>query len=117
MSDFTQYIDQKLVPAVRQRQDLERRIVDEIAKALIGRGYVIRVYEGEDWATKRTTDPVVIQKAIMSTDEDHFFVYRPNEPERIGTVSFYYGNSGHDVVHDYSTVFDSIVDPICKKYN
>jgi hypothetical protein len=108
--DFREYIPANLTPAVRSRQDLERRIADEVAKALIGRGYIIRIFDGEEYATRRTTDPVTIQKALMLTDEDFFFA------THWATVHFVYGNDGYDVIHDYSEELGHLIDPIIAKY-
>jgi hypothetical protein len=115
--DFTQYLDPKLSPSVRARQDTERRIVDEIAKALIQAGYIIRVHDGEDWATKRTSDPVTIQKAIMQTDEDAFIVYKAESKSPFGRVDFVYGNDGYDVTSDWTMGLDEIIQPIVSKFN
>jgi len=117
VADFMQYIKPELAPAVKARQDLERRITDEVVKALIGRDFVIRVYDGEDWACKRTTDPELIQRSIMATDEDYLILFKANEKERFGFVYLVYGNSGHDVVSDFSDVLGPIIDPIIAKYN
>lgn len=116
MSDFTQFLDPKLSPTVRQRQDVERRIVDEIAKALIAKGWLIRVFDGEEFCSKRTQDPVVIQKAIMSTDEDQFFIYPPNDQQAIGWISFVYGNDGFDVASDWTVNLEDLIQPIVDKY-
>lgn len=114
--DFQAYIDEKLSPNVKLRQDLERRIIDEACKALIGRNWVIRVHDGEEFCTKRTTDPVVIQKAIMSTDEDYLFIYAAGEKERQGFIHCVYGNDGWDVLSDYSDFLSPLIDPIIRKY-
>lgn len=115
--DFTQYLDPKLSPSVRARQDLERRITDEIAKTLIGAGFVIRVHDGEDWASKRLTDPVKIQEAIMQTDEDTFVVYKVDSRQPFGRVDFIYGNDGYDVASDWTMGLDEYVQPTVSKYN
>lgn len=117
MADFMEYIDQSLKPAVKARQDLERRIIDETVKMLLSRGFVIRVFDGDEFVTGRTTDPGLIQKKIMTTDEDYLFIYRAHEKERIGFVYCVYGNDGYDVLSDYSDFLGPMIEPITEKYS
>lgn len=104
-------------PSIRQRIELEMRIADEVAKALIGHGYVLRVYDGEEFVTKRTTDPRLIADNMFETDEAILVLFRPDQQTRVGYVQFIYGNSGHDVVSDWTMNVDEIVQPIVEKYN
>lgn len=120
MADFMEYIRKDLTPAVKIRQDLERRITDEIVKALFQHGYVVRIHDGEEFCTKRISDPVAVQRAVQSTDEDTIFVYHAGEDgPHIGTISLVYGNEGHDVVSDYTYVpeLHDLIEPIVEKYN
>lgn len=116
MPDLQQYLDPKHPPSVRARQDLERRIIDEIAKHLIGHGFVLRVFDGEEYVTKRTSDMKAIHEAIMSTDEDHLFVYPVNEEQAIGWIHFVYGNDGFDVASNWTDTLSRHIQPILDKY-
>lgn len=117
--DFMDYIDKSLSPNVKRRQDLERRITDEIVKALFQQGFVVRIHDGECFCSKRTTDPVAVQKAVQSTDEDCIYVYPANEVDPVAVIQLIYGNDGHDVVSDWSNIrlLDPIIKPIIEKYN
>ncbi len=124
MSSFMEYVRPDLPTPIRFRQDLERRITDEIVKALFAKDMVVRIHDGEDYCTKRTTDPVAVQEAVQSTDEDTIFVYIVEEKQPIGSISLVYGNDGYDVVSDWSgrndayyQLLSSVIEPIVEKYN
>jgi hypothetical protein len=54
---------------------------------------------------------------LMSTDEDYLMVYEPGKKERLGWIHLVYGNDGYDVVSDYTTNLEALVDPITEKYH
>lgn len=83
-------------------QQLERRIVRRVVTDMLAAGYSISVDNGGDeWEIKRSTDQKAIMKACMASDEDWMYFYKGNF--RKGWVRFVYGNSGYDVICDYTT--------------
>lgn len=58
---------------------------------------------------------------MFTTDEDYLFVYDPKQPDeddaedgradanKIGWIWFIYGNDGHDVVSDYTTNLEKVL--------
>jgi hypothetical protein len=90
--------------SVRCRQGIERVIIRRFVKTALRYGYAISVFDGEETTVKRSLDASVIMKAIMTTDEDFLELFRLNEsPKRQGWVRLIYGNSGYDVINDYTT--------------
>lgn len=62
-----------------------------------------------------SADANAILAAMFSTGEDRLFVHLPThtgETEWCGWVYFVYGNDGWDVVNDYTTNLESILQPV-----
>lgn len=112
MSD--QQIIERHDPSVRARARIELRIVRTTIRALSKAGYESRVWDGE--ATTRGTERALID-AAFAVDDAYLIAYRPPVSEhlgwtRVGWVRFVFGNDGWDVICDYSSSLESIVDPI-----
>jgi hypothetical protein len=88
-------------------QDAERQIAQKIIEDGIAAGYTIDVYDGGATVLKRSIDPEAIVGAMFSTDSD-LLVFHEGD-RRMGTVWFVYGNSGWDVVADYSISLEHIM--------
>ena len=83
---------------------IEKMVAERCIHDLLAAGYSLSVNDGEETTLHRCTRPAVILAAMATTDEDYLLV-RPlgtNTP-RIGWVRFIYGNSGWDVINDYTT--------------
>lgn len=101
---------------IRRRILIERAIIRRAAMDLLAAGFTLRIHDGEDWATERTTDLAIVMDALMSTDEDRLAVLAPDtRPEgerapsgcvRRGTILLVYGNDGYDVIADNSTTME-----------
>jgi len=75
----------------------ERRIArDIIAKALLA-GCAISVYEGEDYAIKRSTDQYAIEAALASTEFDVLDFFK--DGKCVGSIALTWGNE-EDLVAD-----------------
>lgn len=94
--------------AVYARIMLERRVIGKLVDEARAKGYKLRVHNGEDWVNN---GPVRSKKsvmdAIMQTDEDYLTIYEGKRTSigtyvDIGRVVLIYGNSGWDVISDYS---------------
>lgn len=96
-----------LAPAVRQRITCERAIARALAKEAIARGYVVSVFNGENCEIEYSRNVSKIVAALGTTDEEWLRIRQPLESgkyRRIGEFYLVYGNSGYDVVSDYSWV-------------
>jgi len=91
---------------VETRQKIERQIARKTATDLIAAGYSVAVFDGEEIALEASTDVRAIIAAMFSTDEDYLFAMTPADGgamKRAGWVRFIYGNTGYDVINDYTT--------------
>ncbi len=100
--------------------ETRRKIEEEIARQLItdgiAAGYTIAVHNGEEQFAK-STDVDALVKEMFSVDEEHLIFYK--DGKRFGWVWMVYGNSGYDVVADYTTNLEPImekVDVLSNKY-
>ena len=73
-----------------------RRIVSRAIKA----GYTVSVFDGEEFAIKRSTDIPAIVAACESTGEDTLVV-RTADGTKVGSIWLVYGNLPEELVADY----------------
>jgi hypothetical protein len=110
----------KLAPAVQRRIRIERRLVLATVDALLAAGYVLGVDDGgAEMAAARGSDRAAIVDALMNTDDDTLCAWRvpaaedrDDDPRPDCAVRFIYGNSGFDVVSDYSCSLESVLAPV-----
>ncbi|MCF3643316.1 hypothetical protein LXM94_25515 [Rhizobium sp. TRM95111] len=95
---------------IEARQRIERRIAKAAIGGLLDAGFFLSVYDGEEFALRRSRDAKAIAAVMGATDEESLLAYRPNPAtdaaprwQRVGSVLFVYGNDGWDVIADYST--------------
>lgn len=101
---------------VRVRRLIERAIVRKTAQALIAAGWHITIDNGgdddEDIHCDQNIDKVMAE--CMATDEEHFLLSKtPGKPSDTyaGVVFFVYGNSGHDVMSNWTTNLEADLKP------
>lgn len=87
--------------AVDTRIMIEKSILAKIIDDAISRNYVISVYDGEELTLKHSQDKNLILKHTQSTDIDYLYINHI-DGKKIGTIFLVYGNSGYDVICDYS---------------
>jgi hypothetical protein len=92
-------IDRECAPVLRQESMIARRLVSDAIKA----GLSITVDHGRDTeiTLRRSVKVADVLKEMRATDEEALHFYRGNDP--VGSVFFVYGNDGWDVINDYST--------------
>jgi hypothetical protein len=98
---------QSLSPCVQKRITCEKAIARAIAREAIKRGYVVSVYNGENFEIEFSRKVNAIVAALHTTDEEWLKIAEPidgGKYRRIGAFYLVYGNSGYDVVSDYSWV-------------
>ena len=91
--------------AVHERQKIERQIIYRLVDELLEGGYELRLHDGENWATPKTTNAIQVKNAFMSVDEETLYVYNKNTDTRY-FVFLVYGNDGWDVINDHSVALD-----------
>lgn len=87
-------------------QDMEMAIANKIVADALTRNYTVSVYDGEEWALKRSSDHQEIIKSLNSTGHDQL-KFRNSYGEYIGVVALIWGNCGWDLISDY-TVSDAM---------
>jgi hypothetical protein len=92
------------------RLRLERKIVRKIAQAMLAAGYSVSVDNGEERFEPSRKLSEILDRCF-SVDEEHLIAYRA-DGSRVGFVFLVYGNSGFDVVNDYSMALEELMDPI-----
>jgi DNA-binding GntR family transcriptional regulator len=89
------------------RQRIEARIVEQIVDDALKAGYTLSVDDGGDaLAVKDSTSRKDVLDALMNTDEDRLILTR--EDHR-GAILLVYGNSGWDVIADYSVRLEDVL--------
>lgn len=104
------------------RMRAERRIVRAALKCAIRRGYTLHtVVNGEDDEPVRTVTEAMVH--AFACDDAHVFLTKPGENHKSNRNKawFYFvlGNSGWDVISDYTTVLDPVVndvEPLVARY-
>lgn len=95
--------------AICARLMVERAIAERVIDALLSAGYALSVNDGEE-ETGLTTNRQQVLGFMFQTDEA--WLYATRNDERPSWVRFVYGNSGYDVVSDYTTNLESVLAPV-----
>jgi len=87
---------------------IEQKIVRRVVKDALAAGYVVSVFDSEEWTVKRSGSYTKIHDALFSTDEDTIRL-RDKDGNDLGIVRFIYGNEGYDVIADYSVSLEEFM--------
>ena len=79
----------------------EKRVVKKIVERAIRTGYMVSLYDGEEFTVKRSTDKQAILDAIYTTDMDKLVFRSVATGEQVGAVLLVYGNSASEVMNDW----------------
>ena len=99
---------------LEQRQKIERRVVRAILVKAKKEGYAITIDNGEERIRLSGTIKSMLDECF-SVDEEYIILKKDGKRSFIFLV---YGNSGHDVIADYSTSLEDFLSPIealCEK--
>lgn len=106
-----------------QRINVEQKIVKKVCAALLNAGYRLRTDEQDDPRPEQPTKKLTtILNEMMAVDDEYLAVFLPIDKSNVavldrvlpmGWVRFVYGNDGWDVISDYTTNLEAIIDPIC----
>lgn len=98
----------ELVAEVAGYKALDRRIAGEkaVARAAVRQaiklGYVVSLYDGEEWSVKGSNSEQEVMANLYATDEE-VLSFRDNKEMRvIGKIWLVYGNSASEVMSDWS---------------
>jgi len=95
--------------SVKMRQMVEKRIARRVILDALAAGYTLNVNNGGDThELPAPSDKVkVILGAMFAADEDYLIFYK--EGKKVGWVWLIYGNSGWDVVSDYTCNLEDVM--------
>jgi len=99
-------------PKVRARQAVEVSIAAQIIDDVLAHGKTISVNEGEETTLSNSHNKQQILAAMFTTVEDTLIINN-RDGSYLGWISLIYGNSGWDVIHDYT----SNLEPFIKNAN
>lgn len=120
---FDTYINEQIEKGnteLADRMMAERRMARALVDAILDRGFTVTVSDGEDRVVKKSIDRAEIMGALSSTDEDYVYVTDGNGRDR-AWFRLIYGNSGWDVVSDYSAnelgdaIWNEVLSPLSDK--
>lgn len=94
---------------VERRLKIEKQIREKLVDELLADGYRLSIDNGED-ITPYMTDAAYIKEILGAVDEEHIFAKRG--PKENYMVFLVYGNSGYDVICDYSCALEYIVEKL-----
>ena len=85
-------------------QVIAQFVIDEAMKA----GYMVSVYDGDEFVVKKSNNKLEIFEAMMSTDSDFLHLY--HNDKHLGWIQFVYGNNGYDVIADNTTNLEDFLE-------
>jgi hypothetical protein len=108
-----------------RRINIERDIVLHVVAALLAADYALAT-DAESSDSERfygpvtpTRDAEAITKQLMEVDDEYLGVFKAEEAtgetrvvQPFGWVRFVYGNDGWDVISDYTTNLDAVMDKV-----
>ena len=97
--------------------DSERKTAMKVIDNLLGAGFSLGVFDGEEITVSRSTDGAAILEAMGTTDEDYIKVYpmgatAKSKPPAMGWVRFVWGNEDWVAVCDYTTNLEPIMEGV-----
>ena len=101
-----------VAPEIARRIRVEQRIVRLVVKLALAAGWTLSVDTGGDeYDLEDSTKFGEVLKAMMEVDDEKLRLRRGKET---GWIWFVYGNGGWDVISDYSTNLDGLLEPVMR---
>lgn len=94
---------------VKLRIELEKRIARVVVEACIEKGYFLEIESDPD--LRYSQDVNKLMESLFACDDDHLVIFEKVDNRgyrQLGWVRFVYGNSGYDVISDYTTNLDAL---------
>lgn len=81
----------------------EGRVAGKLITAALDAGYVVSVFDGEEWVGKKLSKKTEIMALLFSTDEDQLII-RDATGNKVGWFHLVYGNAedGSELIADHS---------------
>ena len=94
---------------VAKRQRIERLIVSTVVKSALAYKWLISINTGGETILKRCDDCDSIMNSIMSVDDEQLIFYDITGVRK-GWIRLVYGNDGFDVIADYSSPIEFLLE-------
>lgn len=95
-----------------EQRALENEVVSGVIDRILQSGWSISVHDGEEVAVRRSKDAEKIKGELNATETgDTLYIY-DDDGRNMGWVRLIYGQSGWDVVNDYSPNLKKLLKPI-----
>lgn len=93
-------------------QEHDKKMAADLVDALLAAGCNISVYDGEEWACRRSADRAELLDAMGNTDQDELRIR--DGDHRLGWFCLVYGNGPGETICDYTAndFCQSIVDKV-----
>src|SRR5215510_11232719 len=88
-------------PSLANRIAKEKRMASALVREALKRGYMLSVYDCEEWTVIKSRSYREVMNALFTTDDDRILL-RDAAGTACGSFWLVYGNCGYDVVCDYS---------------
>lgn len=96
--------------------EIDRLVAERIVDTMLDAGFSVSVWDCEDQPemyVHPSTDKKQIMDEMFTVQDEILFFYKPNRlAYPYGSVRLIYGQSGWDVVNDYSMNIESLIEPI-----
>lgn len=93
-------------------QEHDKKMAAALVDALLAKGCLVSIYDGEDWACKHSNNRAVILDAVGNTDQDEVVVRYA--ATKLGWFLLVYGKDPGEIIDDYTAndFCQSIVDKV-----
>jgi hypothetical protein len=92
----------------------EEAVAKKTIQVLLDAGYEISVFDCEEFTLEHSRNAQKIFEHMFTTDDDRLYVRLPGEEYHCGWVWFVYGNSGYEVIADYTTNLENEMEQVSK---
>ena len=89
---------------MNQIVEMEFRIISTLVDELLGHGFKLSVHDGEEWTVTASDHKQEVLRALHTVDNNGLRATHPDGT--MGAVFLVYGNSGWDVICDYTPILD-----------
>jgi len=94
-----------MTQTIEERRAIERQVIQRVITDALADPTLYLSAEG----VAPTRDATVLLDEIFSVDEARLYYHRNGEPTAYGLVYFVLGNSGWDVISDYTTNLEALL--------
>lgn len=96
------------------RQLIERAIIRRAVTDALQKGFVVSVWDGDEYTVTHSNDLAKIMAEVMAADEGVLAFWKPDASRKtgfahLGAAYLVYGNDGWDVINNYHTSLEELL--------